>query len=118
MMASLNPELDLHFSVTRIAAMPVWIRCWYVRILHRSENVTLSLLVTACTVADALRVQARYSNTSEIELKDVDVIPTDVTDLPLYPMGTKVAKQSEIADQKLEWFGGEGRRYDTDGNLR
>jgi hypothetical protein len=58
--------------------------------------------------------QAAYKNTSEIELEDADVLPTQTSDLSLYPIGTKVAKQFDGADGQLVWFEGLVQRFDED----
>jgi hypothetical protein len=50
--------------------------------------------------------QAAYNNTSEIELEVADVLPTQTSDLSLYPISTKVAKQFDGADGQLVWFEG------------
>jgi hypothetical protein len=61
--------------------------------------------------------QAAYNNTSEIELEDADVLPTQISDLSLYPIGTKVAKQFEGDDQQLGWFEGVVQRFDDEEDL-
>jgi hypothetical protein len=64
-----------------------------------------------------LCTQAAYNNTSEIELEASDVYAVEEPSELLFPMGTKIAKQFDGADGKLDWFEGEVQRYDKQDEL-
>jgi hypothetical protein len=62
-------------------------------------------------------VQAAYNNTAEIELEDGDVPSAVESEMSLFLIGTKVAKQFAGDDQQLVWFTGAIQRFDEDDNL-
>jgi hypothetical protein len=78
---------------------------------NRSRNPCLNKYAV-CYGPRAYKSRAAYNNTSEIELEDVDLLTTQTSDLSLYPIGTKVAKQFEGDDQQLVWFEGVVQRFD------
>jgi hypothetical protein len=70
---------------------------------------------TVCV--DAMRIQAAYNNTSEIELECSGIGAVVEPSSSLFPVGTKVAKQFDGADGELVWFEGEVQRYDKQDDI-
>jgi hypothetical protein len=102
-----------HRCNTSLDTMLVWLgQCFVLHIvmclrLHQHKAADNALVYT----------QAAYNNTSEIELESGDVPVPGESELSLFPVGTKVAKQFEDSDQQLVWFEGAMKRIDEGDKL-